>query len=393
MLTPRFALLALGLLSCAASSKAPTAGTDGLVDVPANDPNILYAGRVDHSNPRAPQFAYPGISIRTRFTGDTIQMKLTDFGTGTPTTTNYYDIIIDGGTPTNIQVSPNQAVYTLATGLASGEHTVDVFRRNESHVGKGVFGGFRIRAGTKLLPPAARRHRIEFIGDSITCGYGDMLGTPPGSGVTDPSNYHFTSANQNEDLAWGSVTARALDAELTVVAYSGRGVYRNYEDGQGDTLPQMYLKILPDDPAPPMWNPATAVPDVVVINLGTNDFSPVSTDAADGGPGRVDNARYVATYVQFLQTLRGYYPKATFILALGPMLSDFYPRGYMAWTNIRADLKSVVAARNAAGDVDVHALIIPTQSPPYGEDYHPTAVEQGKMSSLLVALVKQLKGW
>jgi lysophospholipase L1-like esterase len=381
------------MLSCAAQSKATTGGSDALIDVPANDPDILYAGRVDHSNPRAPQFAYPGISIRTRFTGDTIQMKLTDFGTGTPATTNYYDVIIDGGMPTTIQVSPTQTAYTLATGLASGEHTLEVFRRNEGHVGKGVFEGFRIRAGTKLLHPSARPHRIEFVGDSITCGYGDILGTPPGSGVTDPTHYHFTSANQNEDLAWSSVTARALDAELAVVAYSGRGVYRNYEDAPGDTVPQMYLKIMPEDPASALWNPATAVPDVVVINLGTNDFSPVPRAAADGGPETVDNARYVATYVQFLQTLRGYYPKATFILALGPMLSDFYPRGYMAWTNIQADLKRVVEARNAAGDMDVHTLIIPPQSPPYGEDYHPTAVEQAKMSRLLVALLKQLKGW
>ncbi len=180
-----------------------------------------------------------------------------------------------------------------------------------------------------------------------------------------------------------------------VVAYSGKGMVRNYEDSAGDTVPQMYLKSLPDDSTAAAWNPSVAVPDVVVINLGTNDFSPVLTATADGGPGMVDNAAYTSTYVQFLRrSLRGYYPKATFIVAAGPMLSDSYPPGYKAWTNIQADIKNVVTARNmASGDMDVHTQFIAPQSPPYGEDYHPTVAEQRKMSDLVVAQIKQLKGW
>jgi lysophospholipase L1-like esterase len=358
------------------------AGNDGLVDVPPSDPNILYEGRVDCSSPAAPAFSFPGVSIRVRFTGDTIQMRLADSATEGAKSANHYDVAVDGRTPTDLEASPRQAVYTLATGLGPGEHTVEIVKRTESFVGKGVFGGFRIRAGTTLLPPALRRHRIEFIGDSITCGYGDMVS------IRDPSGAHFTAANENENLAWGGVTARTLDAELMVVAYSGRGIYRNYEDGPGETLPQMYLKSLPDDPAPVAWNPSASIPDVVVVNLGTNDFSPVHV-----APGTVDHAAYTRTYVEFLRKLRGYYPKATFIVAAGPMLSDFYPPGYKAWTNIQADLGNVVAARNAEGDTDIHTLFIPPQSPPYGEDYHPTAAEQQAMSDALVAAIKQLKGW
>jgi lysophospholipase L1-like esterase len=359
-----------------------TAGDDGLVDVPPNDPNILYEGRVDCSKPAAPAFSFPGVSIRARFAGDTIQMKLSDFGTGDPKSANRYDVVVDGREPTELEMAPHQKIYTLATGLGPGTHTVEVIKRTESFVGKGVFGGFRVRVGTTLLPLAPRPHRIEFIGDSITCGYGDMVS------IRDPSGSHFTAANENENLAWGGVTARALDAELMVVAYSGRGIYRNYEDGPGDTLPQMYLKALPDDPASAAWNPSVSIPDVVVVNLGTNDFSP-----GHGTPGTIDHATYTRTYVEFLRVLRGYYPKATFVVAAGPMLSDQYPPGYKAWTTIQADLANVVATRKAAGDTDIHTLFIPPQAPPFGEEYHPTAAEQQAMSDALVARIKQLKGW
>ena len=363
------------------------AGPDGLVDVPANDPNIHYEGRIDCSKPLSPKFAFPGVSIRAHFQGDSIAIKLTDFGNGSPTKTNYYDVIVDHGAPTTLQASASQSVYPLASGLGPGDHEVEVVKRNEAMVGSGIFQGFRIRAGTKLLPTVARPHRLEFIGDSITCGYGDMLS------VSDPSMSHFTSANENETLAWGAVSARALNAELMVVAYSGKGVYRNYEDGVGPTIPELYLKSLPNNSSAAAWNPAVAVPDVVVINLGTNDFSLVVNPSVDGGVGMVDDAAFISAYDAFLLALRGYYPKATMIVALGPMISDDYPAGYRAWTNIQADAIRVVADRNMAGDPDVHVLVIPPQSAPYGEDYHPTVAEQQSMSDQVVTMIKQIKGW
>jgi hypothetical protein len=49
---------------------------DGMVHIPADHPDIFYSGRVDCSNPAAPAFAYPGVSIRARFEGDAVDMLL-----------------------------------------------------------------------------------------------------------------------------------------------------------------------------------------------------------------------------------------------------------------------------------------------------------------------------
>src|SRR5690606_24705653 len=77
-----------------------TVDSDGLVNIVANHPHLLYMGRIDCSTPLAPAFAYPGISIRARFEGDALDLKLEDFGGGTQQDTNYYDISIDGRAPT-----------------------------------------------------------------------------------------------------------------------------------------------------------------------------------------------------------------------------------------------------------------------------------------------------
>jgi hypothetical protein len=81
------------------------------------------------------------------------------------------------------------------------------------------------------------------------------------------------------------------------------------------------------------------------------------------------------------------------LAALGPMLSDSYPPGAQAWTNARADVSAAVAARVQAGDRNLHALFFEPQTPPYGEDWHPTVATHEKMAQALSAKLKDLLGW
>jgi lysophospholipase L1-like esterase len=350
-------------------------GPDGLVDVPANDPNIFYMGRVD-CKPEAPAFAFPAVSVRVRFQGDALDLRLRDFGTGTAQSTNYYDVIIDGGAPTRLQAIPGEQVYALARDLTGSEHTAEIVKRAESNgnSGKGELLGFRLREGATLLPVAARPLRVEFIGDSITCGYGNEVST------TTPDASHFTTLNSNANQAYGAVVARTLGAEYVAVAVSGRGVQRNYSDGAGELAPAFYRDTLPDDAAAPAWDFTRYVPDVVVVNLGTNDFSP---------PGP-DHVAFKSAYKAFLGQIRGHYPAALILAVVGPMLSDSFPAGVMAWTTIQADVASVTAELGAAGDPDVHFFALTPQSAPYGEDYHPTLATHAQMAQAVSSEIRRL---
>jgi lysophospholipase L1-like esterase len=369
------ALSSSGVCGFSAAVTYGAPATDGMVDVPPNDPNIFYMGRVN-CDPAGPSFAFPAVSMRLRFTGSALDLRFRDSGTGTAQSTNYYDVSIDGAAPTRLEMTAGDQVYELARDLSPGEHSAEIVKRVESNgnSGKGQVLGFRVSEGATLLPVASKPLRVEFIGDSITCGYGNELST------TMPDMFHYTTLNSNANAAYGALVARELDAEYVAVAISGRGVYRNYADGAGELAPAFYSDTLPDDGAAPPWDFTRYVPDVVVVNLGTNDFSP---------PGP-DHDAYTTAYSSFLKQIRANYPDALLLAVVGTMLSDGFPAGVMAWTTNQSDVSGVVNELTAEGDPNVHYLALTPQSAPFGEDYHPTLATHQQMAQAVAAELERL---
>lgn len=99
----------------------------------------------------------------------------------------------------------------------------------EGHELRPVFKGLYVDEGKELAPaPVLPRRRIEFIGNSITCGYGIE---------SEDRDAPFTYNTENHYYTYAALTARALQAQHLVVARSGIGVYRNYgspASGSGD---------------------------------------------------------------------------------------------------------------------------------------------------------------
>jgi lysophospholipase L1-like esterase len=218
-----------------------------------------------------------------------------------------------------------------------------------------------------LPPPAPAARRLEFVGDSITCGYGIE-----GANMSCP----FTPATENHYLAFGALTARTLGAESLSVAYSGKGMYRNLGGDTGDTIPMLYDRIIVDRAA--RWDFASWVPDAVIINLGTNDFG-----MGDPGQG------YGDAYRAFIQRVRGNYPKAQIVCTLGPMMNAQQiarARGYI--------MPAIDAARTG-GDTRVSYLEFPTQdgSTGFGCDWHPSKGTNQAMADKLVAELRRLLSW
>lgn len=345
--------------------------------VPASNANIQYTGRIDKTNPDKVAFSFPGVSIKAKFQGTAIDAVIKEYGAGSATTTNYFYVIIDGGIPVKMALSRTQAVYELARNLSNGEHTIELFKLTESSVGKVEFEGFQLETGKTLLTPdALPTRKIEFIGNSITCGYGNEIET------NDPDNAHFTSVNENNYKAWGAITARNLNAQYSCVAYSGRGMYKNNTGAITGTLPLIYDRSLADD-ASSQWDNTNYTPDVIVINLGTNDFN-----AEAAGHGVVDSTLFVDTYISFISKLRGYYPNAAIICALGTMMSDYYPVG--GWTRAQKYVTAVKNYKNNNGDPNVYYFKMEPQVAPYGEDWHPRAATHQSMATQLTSFINSL---
>jgi lysophospholipase L1-like esterase len=257
--------------------------------IPANDPNISFTGRFDFADPRAPRFNWSGSAIEAAFEGASIAMALSDGWAD-------YDVAIDGAFH-HILVTQNTPYQTvLATGLASGAHTVRVTMRSENHWSAAVFSGFVLDDGKKLLPlPAKPDRRIEFIGDSYTVGYGNESQ----SRACDAGRLRSTT---NTNAAFGAIVSRAFAADGCILGWSGKGMVRNYGEPtqtSATPFPCYYDSTL--GAAGPKWNYSQWVPQVVVICLGTNDFSTTPNPSQQ---------LFVQAYHAFINRIFAQYPMA-----------------------------------------------------------------------------------
>jgi lysophospholipase L1-like esterase len=353
---------------------------------PADEPRLQYTGRVDWSSSAGPTAAFPGVTVRLRCACTDVDVAFEDLGTGGAEHTNFLDLRVDGVSRGTLQARPGEPWVPGVRDLPPGEHTVELVKRTEAYAGAVRFRGVRVR-GALLEPPARPARRIEFVGDSITCGYGDEASIAAPTYTEPNTGYH--ARNQDVGKAHGPLTAQRLGAEWVTTCVSGRGVYRNNDGSRAGVLPLVYRRTLPDSPTP-TWDPRSYVPDVLVVNLGTNDFS---VNDASGLPSAPPSEPFQQAYAAFVRELRATYPSARIVCAVGPMLNDSYPPGRQAWTRLRRDVSALVSTLRAEGDTRVHAFAFtPMAGDPYGEDWHPTAAFHARMADELVPFLQGL-GW
>lgn len=292
--------LALALLFPFAAAAVEVSSVDAPMPRASAAP-MLVDGRVAPASAEAGgvRYQWPGVSFETAFRGDGVLFSV---GPG--------DVIlhvsVDGALQQTL-VRPS-GHYRVA-GLGDGEHRVRIDVATESQAGANVFGGFLLPPGARPVPARARTRRIEFIGDSHTVGYGNL------SERRDCSVDEVWSTTDNT-RAFGPVVARHFDADHRIHAISGRGIVRNYDGGVGDTLPQAYPYVLFDHSVADADADAAVAwqPQVVVIALGTNDFStPLKADERWASREALQ-ADYRRTYVAFVQSLLARYPQASFVL-------------------------------------------------------------------------------
>jgi hypothetical protein len=254
-----------------ALSGVPRAGTIG-----ADDPCIQYWGRVDRSDPAHVKFSWTRIMIVTVFRGTSVSMLMEDGCSD-------YDIEIDGTVVKTVVAESGTTEYELAAGLSDGEHLLRIMKRGEhtiEHVGgelsfdysHATFSGLILDEGKKLCsPPPKPDRRIEFIGDSYTVAMGVES---PTTDCTTKLRRQYTNSNES----YAVIVADACEAEPMLLAISAHGVVHNYGDHDQNSekpVPYFYPRVLFDDDI--MWDFTQWVPHVVVVELGTNDFSEFQT--------------------------------------------------------------------------------------------------------------------
>ena len=233
----------------------------------------------------------------------------------------------------------------------------------------------------KIVPTAEKAHKIEFIGDSMTCGYG----------VEDSDLTHkFSTASENCCKAFGVKTAKLLDADYSLVCYSGYGIVSGCSaDGSKNTddLVANYYEKYCYTAADGFdgIKPQTIAydhgfqPDAIVINLGTNDSTYTGTD-----PQRL--GEYTEKYVEFLKTVRSKNPKARIFCTLGTMGNTLY--------NAMND--AVQRYTMLTGDRNITSFELPVQDQMLDGivvQGHPSEKTHSKDADIIAQKIKTDMGW
>ena len=171
----------------------------------------------------------------------------------------------------------------------------------------------------EIEPVLNRMIRIEFIGDSITCGEGC-------GGAVDQMDWNSACFSAIDSYPF--YIAQALDAEYNVIAQSGWGVVFSYEGKKEEAIPSCYGQICGltgGDRARRMgakqpWDFTSWQPDIIIINLGTNDAQAIEDAGFNARQTRM-RKDFAAGIVSFLKELRAMNPNAQIIWAYG-MLGD-----------------------------------------------------------------------
>jgi len=330
--------------------------------IAAGDSKIIYTGRT-LADKGSVSFDWSGVTTVVEFEGTSLSLDYTDSHCNWINV--WIDRVPDEKSDAIIKLGGEQVV--LAANLEKGRHRITVQKRTEGEQGKLTFRSFTTDG--KFLKAEHKTERlIEFIGDSYTCGYG----TESKSGKE-----HFSPATENCNLTYAAILGRVFNSEVRFISHSGRGVVRNY-GGYDKDLP-MYLKYPQtfDMDTTVKWAPrrGETKPQIVVIYLGTNDFSCGEHPSPE---------QWCKAYRIIISQVKSYYGDEIPILCAASM----------------ADILMAEYVREAARQCDfvnVHyTAIFPmahNDSTDLGADTHPNYKGHRKVALCMMPYISTLTGW
>lgn len=363
----RILTLALTMLIWVSGWSSTTLPLKGTVVLPT-DPNIQYVGRICFDNPLRPRFTFPGTQINCCFTGTSIRLWAKP-------KSGYFMAQVDDAEAFKVALTGERdSVVSLASALPRSSHTLRLMYVIEGYDLKPDFRGFILDKNCSLLPPPPLPDRtIEFIGNSITCGYGNES-----MEASDPFDY----ATENHYLTYAQLTCRALDARAHVVARSGIGVYRSYagpKEGTPDNVMTTEYEYTNLYDRTERWDFSRYQPQVVCINLGTNDLS----------TNNYDELLLKAAHKRFLAQVRRHNPDAKIVLLCGSMLTG------KELDIAKRILDEVATEAKSGGDQNVYRFDFTPLSGDfcYGASWHPSVWQHERMAAELTAYLRGLMRW
>lgn len=328
---------------------------------PGNHSYIQYTGRVDFSNTTKPKFWSSGVYLAIKFKGTFCTLQINDellWGS----IHNYLEIKVDDQPAYRIQLKGKENTINLAQNLSKGVHTIIICKNTEFENGYVEIVG--ITCHQLLKPKEKPKRKLEFIGDSITCG----AASDESVVKCEQGQWHD---QHNAYGAYGPTTARNLKAQYHLSSVSGIGLMHSCCDKK-IVMPQVYDKVnMAKDTI--KWDFNAYQPDVVTVCLGQND-------------GIQDSAQFTSAYIKFAKTLRAYYPKAKLVFLSSPMANKELKATLVKYIN------AVVIKLKSTGEDHIGSYFFVKQYNA-GCGSHPSVKEHELIGAELTAYLKKTMNW
>lgn len=260
--------------------------------------------------------SYSGSGVEFTCKGEYVTIKLIDDSQGRYLQNHKarYAIYKNGIVVEDDILTESEKICTVTLDGYDSETVIKILKLSEAQYSAMGIGEISVYGKSRIEPTAEKGLKIEFIGDSITCGYG-----------IDETNYngYFSTATENFTKTYAYLTAENLSADYSAVCFSGYGVYSGYTTGgkinSEDIVPLYYDKACYlYGGREIVWDFRESQSDIVVINLGTNDASYCAKSVS----GRQEFTR---RYEDFIRQVRYCNPDAYILCILGDMNNSLYP--------------------------------------------------------------------
>lgn len=165
--------------------------------------------------------------------------------------------------------TPGEHSIVIASGLEKGEHSFGIYRQTE-------LGGDGLKIvsvefdGQLLVAPVQKDYFVEFIGDSLTSGFGNMDALDfPNTGMGD-------AVYEDATQSYGFLVAKEMDWDYSIVAIQGMGVFCGPQSQVMSDVYNCYPLRYDTD----KYYYEERHPDVVVINMLANDWETKDSNGA-----------------------------------------------------------------------------------------------------------------
>lgn len=375
-------LLAIPLYACSSNDEGSNSGSSSSGDsasaqeetvIVPNAENVKLLGRTYLDDDNVLWLSYSGSGAEFTVTGTRAEITIMgDSSVSSGSNLARIAIYVDGERVVDDMIDKAEESYVLFEGEEERTAEVSIVKLSECAMSSCGIG--KIDVDGTVAPTPDKDLYIEFIGDSITCGYG----------VDDEDKSHsFSTTTEDVTKAYAYKTAQKLSADYSMVSISGYGVVSGYTtDGtkvSAQTIPQYYDKLgfsynnfNNTKPESIEWSFDGRQPDIVVLNLGTNDSSYCG--------GSIDKSEEFAQgYIDFLKVIREKNPDASIVCAFGIMGNSLYQ--YIEYATI--------LYTEETGDTNVYPLALTPQdgSLGYAADWHPTEATHEQAADAVVEFI------